>query len=261
MNFKLISVIALFLGLTASAQKGVRVGYIDMDYILENVAEYAEANTELDKKVKTWRTDIELRQTELDNMRKVLANEKVLLTKELIEEREEDILFKEKEMIDFQQQCFGPNGLLVRQKQRLVQPIQDQVFNAVQQIAKNKNFDYIFDKSADAVMLYTADKFDVSDLVLRSINRTSKRTQLKSKSDKRQLELDENNTLEQDKELQEREKALADKKAARQKLIAEKKAAREKLRADKIAEYEARRNALIELRQRKKDSINALKNK
>ncbi len=250
MNFKLISVIALFLGLTASAQKGVRVGYIDMDYILENVAEYAEANTELDKKVKTWRTDIELRQTELDNMRKVLANEKVLLTKELIEEREEDILFKEKEMIDFQQQCFGPNGLLVRQKQRLVQPIQDQVFNAVQQIAKNKNFDYIFDKSADAVMLYTADKFDVSDLVLRSINRTSKRTQLKSKSDKRQLELDENNTLEQDKELQEREKALADKKAAR-----------EKLRADKIAEYEARRNALIELRQRKKDSINALKNK
>ena len=261
MNFKLISVIALFIGLTASAQKGVRVGYIDMDYILDNVAEYTEASSQLDKKVETWRTDIELRQKELENMRKVLANEKVLLTKELVEEREEDILFKEKEMLDFQQQCFGPTGLLVRQKQRLIQPIQDQVFNSVQQIAANKNYDYVFDKSADAVMLYTADKFDISDLVLRSLNRASKRTQLKSKADKKQLRLDENNTLEQDKELQAREQALAEKKAARQKLIAEKKAAREKLRAEKIAEYEARRNALIELRQRKKDSISALRNK
>jgi len=260
MNFKLISIIALFIGLTASAQKGVRVGYIDMDYILENVGEYKEANDQLDKKVETWRTEIELRQKELDGMRTTLANEKVLLTKELIEEREEDILFKEKEMLDYQQQCFGPTGILVRQKQRLVQPIQDQVFNAVQQIAVNKNFDYVFDKSADAVMLYTADRLDISELVLRTINRTAKRTQLNSKADRKQLELDESNSLAQDKELAAREKALADKRAAREKLIEDKKAEREKIRQQKIAEYEAKRKALLELRERKKDSIEALKN-
>jgi len=259
MKFNIISVIALFIGLSASAQKGVRVGYIDMDYILENVPEYTEANSQLDKKVGTWRTDIELRQKEVDGMRTALSNEKVLLTKELIEEREEDILYKEKEMLDFQQQCFGPNGHLVRQKQNLIQPIQDQVFYAVQQIATNKNYDYVFDKSADAVMLYTADRFDISDLVLRTINRSAKRTQLKSKSDKKQLERDESNSLEVDKELLEREKASAEKKAAREKLIEDKKKAREELRQKKIAEYEAKRNALIEERKRKKDSIAELK--
>ncbi len=260
MNFKILSVIALLIGVTATAQKGVRVGYIDMEYILKNVPEYAEANSQLDKKVGGWRTDIELRQKEIDEMRTALANEKVLLTKELIEEREEDILYKEKEMLDFQQQCFGPNGHLVRQKQRLVQPIQDQVFNSVQQIATNKNYDYVFDKSADAVMLYTADRYDISDLVLRSINRAAKRTQLNSKSDKKQLERDEKNSLEQDKELQAREQAIAQKKAEREKLIAQKKEEREKLRQQKIAEYEAKRKALIEERARKKDSLEALKN-
>ena len=169
-------------------------------------------------------------------------------------------MFKEKEMLDYQQQCFGPTGILVRQKQRLVQPIQDQVFNAVQQIAVNKNFDYVFDKSADAVMLYTADRLDISELVLRTINRTAKRTQLNSKADRKQLELDESNSLAQDKELAAREKALADKRAAREKLIEDKKAEREKIRQQKIAEYEAKRKALLELRERKKDSIEALKN-
>ena len=261
MDFRIVSIIALLIGFTASAQKGVRVGYIDMEYILSNVPEYTEANSQLDKKVNGWRTDIELRQKEIDEMRTALANEKVLLIKALIEEREEDILFKEKEMLDFQQQCSGPNGHLVRQKQNLVQPIQDQVFNSVQQIAANKKYDYVFDKSADAVMLYTADRYDISELVLRSINRSAKRTQLNSKSDKKKLERDESNSLEQDKELQAREAALAKKKADREKLIADKKAEREKLRQQKIAEYEAKRKALIEERQKKKDSLEGLKNK
>ena len=85
MDFKLISFIALFISFTAIAQKGVRVGYIDMDYILQNVPEYTEANSQLDKKVSGWRTDIQLRQKEVDEMRTALANEKVLLTKELVE--------------------------------------------------------------------------------------------------------------------------------------------------------------------------------
>ena len=255
MKLNFISLITFLITLAVSAQKGVRVGYIDMDYILESVPEYAEANTQLEKKVDEWRKDIELRQKQIEEMRVALANERVLLTKELIEEREEDIIYKEKEMLEFQEGCFGPRGLLVTQKERLVQPIQDQVFNAVQQIATNKKFDYVFDKSADAVMLYTADRYDISDLVLRSINRTAKRTQLKSNSDKKQLEKDEENSLGQDRELATREKEAEAKKAARAKLIESKKAQRDSLRVAKIAEYEAKRKALIEERERKKDSI------
>lgn len=260
MKLKFFSIFVFITTFSVYAQKGVRVGYIDMDYILENVPEYLEANAELEKKVQSWRTDIELKQKEVEEMQVALENERVLLTKELIEERKEDILYKEKEMLDFQQACFGPRGLLVTQKERLVKPIQDQVFNAVQQIATNKKFDYVFDKSADAVMLYTADRYDISDLVLRSINRTAKRTQLKTNAQKKQLERDEENTIAADKELAARQKAADAKKAAREQLLANKKAQRDSLRAAKIAEYEAKRKALIEERQRKKDSIANLNN-
>ncbi len=85
----------------ANAQKGIRIGYIDMDYILENVPEYNEASAELEGKVQKWKVEIEAELKEVEEMRKDLNNERVLLTKELIEEREEDILFKEKEILEY----------------------------------------------------------------------------------------------------------------------------------------------------------------
>ncbi|WP_010523303.1 OmpH family outer membrane protein [Aquimarina agarivorans] len=259
MRIKILSIVACFLSVATFAQKGVRIGYIDMDYILDNVAEYGEAQGQLDKKVQDWKTEIELRQSEVEDMKVALSNEKVLLTKELIEEREEDIRFKEKEIIDYQQQHFGPQGYLVRQKERLVKPIQDQVFNAVQTIAETKRYDFIFDKSADVVMLYSADRYDISDLVLRNITRAAKRTQAQSKAEKRKIENDEGNTIAQDKELQARKQEQEAKQKERERLIAEKKAERDKLRQQKIKEYEERRNKLLAVRKKKRDSLQALK--
>ena len=255
MRLTILSVIALFTGFVVTAQKGVRIGYIDMDYILSNVSEYNEARSQLDQKVQKWKTEIELMQNEVNDMKVALNNEKVLLTKELIEEREEDIRFKEKEIIEFQQQNFGPTGYLVRQKEVLIKPIQDQVFNAVQQIAKNKKYDFIFDKSADVVMLYSADRYDVSDLVLRNITRASKRSQVQSKAEEKRIEAEEDNTLEQDRELQARKQEQDEKIREKEAIIAQKKAEREQLRQQKIKEYEERRNKLLAERKRKRDSL------
>ena len=256
------SFLVSFICFQINAQRGVRVGYIDMDYILENVAEYNEAKSQLDKKVSKWKQEIDALNTEVDLLKKALENEKVLLTKELIDEREEDIYFKQKEVSEYQQNRFGPKGDLVLQKQRLIQPIQDQVFNAVQQIAKNKKYDFILDKSADLVMLYSADRYDISDLVLRVITRSAKRQQLNNKNAKKALEAEEDNSIEVDKELQERKAQAEAKLAERERLIEEKRAAREKLRQEKIKEYEERRSKLLEARKRKRDSIvEARKNK
>ena len=122
--------------LVAKAQRGVRIGYIDMEYILESVPEYKEASTQLEGKVQRWKQDIEKKQKEVDLMKLNLSNERVLLTKELIEEREEEIKLKEDEMLQYQQDRFGPNGDLMIQRRQLVQPIQDQVFNIVQEVAE-----------------------------------------------------------------------------------------------------------------------------
>lgn len=131
-------IIVSTIGISAHAQRGVRIGYIDTEYILQNVPEYQEASAQLESKVQKWKTEIETQLNEIEQKRKDLSNEKALLTKELIEEREEDIAFEEKEILDYQQKRFGPNGDLMIQKKQLIQPIQDQIFAAVQDMAKKK---------------------------------------------------------------------------------------------------------------------------
>ena len=214
----------------ANAQRGVRIGYIDMEYILENVPEYKEASTQLNGKVQRWKKDLEKKNDQIELLKINLSTERVLLTTELIEEREDDIKVLEDEMIKYQQDRFGPNGDLFLQRQQLVQPIQDQVFNIVQEIAENKKYDFIFDKSADIVMLFSADRHDISDIVLRSINRSAKRKEISNKKEKRELEREENLTLEEDNAISEREKAIEDKKNAREKEMEERKRVRDSIR-------------------------------
>ncbi|GER60994.1 OmpH family outer membrane protein [Patiriisocius marinus] len=245
---------------TLQAQRGVRIGYIDMEYILENVPEYKEAGTQLDGKVQRWKADIEKKQAEIDLMKLTLTNERVLLTKELIVEREEEIQIKEDEMVAYQQGKFGPKGDLVIQRRQLVQPIQDQVFNIVQDIAEAKKYDFIFDKSADVVMLFAAERNDISEQVLRSINRVEKRKEATSKREKREIQQRDNLSTEEDAEVTKREEAIEEKQTAREQIMNDRKAERDSIRAAKKAEYDAKRARLLEIRQRKRDSVQAVRN-
>lgn len=253
--------------LIAQAQRGVRIGYIDMEYILENVPEYKEASTQLEGKVQRWKQDIERKSKAIDQMKLNLSNERVLLTKELIEEREEEIKIEEDALLKYQQDRFGPNGDLFIQRRQLVQPIQDQVFNIVQEIAENKKYDFIFDRADDGItMLFAAERNDISDQVLRSINRAAKRQEATSRKEKREIEARDALSLEEDKEVtareeaieakkEEREKAVEDKKNAREALMAERARVRDSIKAAKKAEFEARRQRLLEERKRRQDSI------
>lgn len=259
---------ALLVGSLTYAQRGARIGYIDMEYILENVPEYQEASLQLDNKVQQWKKDIEKGLSEVDQMKVDLSNERVLLTKELIEEREEEIQIKQDEILDYQQKRFGPNGDLAIQRRQLVQPVQDQVFNIVQEIAQARQYDFIFDKSADIVMLFAAERNDISDQVIRQINRAARRTQATSKKDKEEIEAREDLTLEEDAEVTAREQeieaknaeraaAAAAQKTERETLLAERKRVRDSVRAAKKAEFEAKRARLLAERQARKDSIDA----
>ena len=251
----------LFLcGLTASvsAQRGARIGYIDMEYILENVPEYQEAKNQLGSKVQKWKRDMDKMLQEIEQLKLNLSNERILLTKELIEEQEEEIKLLEDELLEYQQNRFGPNGDLDIQRRQLVQPIQDQVFNLVQELAEAKKYDFIFDKSADVVMLFAAKRNDVSDQVLRSINRAAKREEAKNRKEGKSIEKEEALSMEENAELSEREKALQDKKNEREEMMAARSRQRDSIRQVKQAEFEARRQELILKRQRRMDSINGV---
>ena len=245
----------LFLSLvivqTINAQtRGTKVGYIDMEYILQNVPDYTEATIQLEQKAQKWKQEIESKKVELNKIKEALKAEKALLTKELIDERETEITFLENEMLEYQQKRFGAKGDLMLQKSILAMPIQDQVFTAIQDIAVARKYDFIFDKSSDLTMLFADKRFDISEQVLRVLNRSEKREQLTKKQLKEE-ELKENreDALDENPIVAERQKALDDKKTSREKILADRKL----LQEQKKKEFDDKRKQIQADREAKKN--------
>jgi Skp family chaperone for outer membrane proteins len=239
--------------LAFSQGRGVKIGYIDMDYILEKVPEYAETKNQLEQKAQKWKQEIELKRNEINKLKESLKTERVLLTKELIEEREEEIAFQEKELLDYQEKRFGSSGDLIAQRTMLIKPIQDQVFTAIQDISEQKKYDFIFDKSSDLTILFASQRFDISEQVIRAIGRAQNREKLSKKQLKEQESKEALEDMEDENpELASRKNALEEKKLAREKLLEEKKAERERLIEERKKAAEEKRQKLQEERDAKK---------
>jgi len=223
------------------SQKSERIGIIDMEYILSKMEDYTKASEQLEEKIEEWKKEIDLKSNFINNLKDSLEIERPLLTKDLIEDRESEINFEIKQMNDYKQKRFGVNGDWVAQELLLIKPIQDQVLNVVQSIAKQKKFDKIFDQSADAIVLYSEKKYDISDLVLKSILRSEKLEKLN-------LELsDESFNLE----LEEKKKELEEKKLKKVEEIKTRRELLLKQKEEKRKAYQRKRDSLLELRKRK----------
>lgn len=252
-HYLLFLFVALILGSAIKAQtRGTKIGYIDMEYILQNVPDYKEAQNQLEQKAQNWKQEIETKKNEINKLKEALQAEKALLTKGLIEERESEITFLENENLELQQTRFGPSGQLMTQKSSLTKPIQDQVFTAVQDIAEAKKYDFIFDKASDLTMLFAAKRFDISDQVIRVLNRIEKKEQLTKKQQKEaDAKQAKEDAMEENPAIAERQKALDERKLARDKAVADrlllqqqrKKDAEEK-RNQILSDKDAKRNGL-----------------
>ena len=174
----------LFMSIHSNAQRGTRVGYIDMNVILENIDEYQEASQLLDKNIVNWKKEIELKKIQLKQYQDQLNTERILLTPELINDRELEIQDFAAEIVNLQEKRFGPGGDMIIQRSKLIQPVQDQVMSVVKLIAEEKKYDFIFDRSSNVTMLYSAKNYDISDLVIKRINR-----QQRIQNKKKQLEV------------------------------------------------------------------------
>lgn len=165
---KIAFVLVLMFGFVASfsAQK---FAYVDTEYILANIPEYKQAQSELDKISSNWQKEIEAKYTEIDKLYKAYQAEQILLTEDMKKKRETDIIGKEKEAKDLQKQRFGVDGELFKKRQELVKPVQDKVYAAIKEIAEKQTLSVIFDKSSDLTMLYTNPKYDKSDDVLDAL--------------------------------------------------------------------------------------------
>lgn len=172
MNFKkLFASFLLVFGLIAitNAQKFI---YVDTDYILENIPEYTAAQDQLDDMSEDWQEEIQALFDEIETLYKAFQSESVLLPETERTERENEIINKEKEAKDLQRKRFGTNGDLYKKRQELIRPIQDKVYNAIEEVAVEGSFAVVFDKAGSATMLYTDVKYDKSDDVLAKLGYT-----------------------------------------------------------------------------------------
>ena len=169
-----IIIASILFSLVVSGQRGTKVGYIDMAFILETVDEYNKASNLLDKNIENWKKEIELKKLELEQIQDQLDAERIIFTPELINDREMEIQDFASEIIRLQEKRFGPSGDMIIQRSKLMQPLQDQVMTIVKQVAEENKYDFIFDRSSTATMLYSAKNYDISDLVIKRINRQQK---------------------------------------------------------------------------------------
>ena len=146
--------------------KAQKFAYVDSQFILEHIPEYNQAKQELDNISYQWQEEIETAYQDIDKLYRAYQTDKVLLTDKMRQDREDEIIKKEKEVKELQQQRFGTDGDLYKKQEKLIRPIQNLIYNAIQEFAEQGRYGVIFDKSSDLLMLYADENLDKSEKIL-----------------------------------------------------------------------------------------------
>ncbi len=165
---KILLMMMVMLGsvLTASAQK---FALVDMDYILKSIPAYERANEQLNQVSKKWQAEVDALSTEAQTMYKTYQNEVVFLSQEQKKTRQDAIMEKEKQAAELKKKYFGPEGELYKKRTSLMTPIQEEIYNAVKDIADLRGYQLIVDRASDAGIIFGSPKIDISDEVLQKL--------------------------------------------------------------------------------------------
>ena len=153
---------------SAVAQK-FSAAYIDMQYILNNLPQYETANEQLTMIAKRWQKEIEAAQQEVQILTSNYQTEQIFLSPDLKKKREDEILEKEQKVLELKRKYFGEGGEWYKKRESLLKPIQEEIYNAIQEIANEKKYDVVKDRSADPSLIYMASRLDISDQVLEKL--------------------------------------------------------------------------------------------
>ena len=164
-NILLIAVMAFG---TAFA-KDQSIAYIDMQYILKNLPQYEQANEQLTMLSKRWQKEVDAMQQEARVLSTNYQTEQIFLSETMRSQREDEIVKKEQEVLELKRKYFGQEGELYKKREALIKPIQDEIYNAIQELASEKRIDVVKDRSADPALIYMSSKLDISDQVLHKL--------------------------------------------------------------------------------------------
>ena len=165
---KAIMILAVFcsLAVTGSAQK---FALIDMEYILKSIPAYEMANEQLKQVSTRWQREIETKAKEAETLFNNYKSEQGYLSKEQQSKKEEEVVAKEKEVAELRRKYFGPEGELYKKRESLMQPIQDDIYNAVKKISEEKGYQMVIDRASDASIIFASPRIDISNEVLTKL--------------------------------------------------------------------------------------------
>lgn len=165
---KAIMILVVFcsLAVTGSAQK---FALIDMEYILKSIPAYEMANEQLKQVSTRWQREIETKAKEAETLFNNYKSEQVYLSKEQQSKKEEEVVAKEKEVAELRRKYFGPEGELYKKRESLMQPIQDDIYNAVKKISEEKGYQMVIDRASDASIIFASPRIDISNEVLTKL--------------------------------------------------------------------------------------------
>jgi outer membrane protein len=165
---RIILISAILVGMISSvaAQK---FAIVDMEYILKNIPSYETANEQLNIISKKWQSEVETKMQEVQSLYKNYQTELVFLSDEMKVQREEEIIAKEKEAQELKRTYFGPEGELFKKRQSLMKPIQDEIYNVIQELSREKDYSLVFDKGSAMHIIFSSPKIDISDQILTKL--------------------------------------------------------------------------------------------
>ena len=169
MKKTIIVLLAAVMTIGTAFAKDQSIAYIDMSYILKNLPQYEQANEQLTMLSKRWQKEIDAAQQEARVMATNYQTEQIFLSETMRAQREQEIVAKEQEVLELKRKYFGQDGELYKKREALIKPIQDEIYNAIQDLANEKRIDIVKDRSADPALIYMSSKLDISDQVLRKL--------------------------------------------------------------------------------------------
>ena len=168
-SFLLLAFLALIGMFNVNAQANQKIAYVDTDYILQNIPEYSDAPEEINQMSLKWEKELKALRKKVDDMKREYQTESILLSEDQKKKKETAIDEKEQELAQLQMQYYGPQGELFTKRVELIQPIQEKIYNAINQVAMTKNYAFVLDKASGTTILYCNEKNDISDDVLDEI--------------------------------------------------------------------------------------------
>lgn len=166
---RLFPALLLLAFLAAAPVEAQKYACVNTEYILHSVPEYNQALNKINRFVEEWQQEISTKQQELDELRQQYQQEAYLLPDNLKQRRQDEIHNKETELRSLQHQRFAAGGDLDQKRAELMKPVQDRIYNAIERVAREKNYAFVFDKAASATVIYVSDKYDISDQVLEML--------------------------------------------------------------------------------------------